>query len=97
MFLLKIVFPKMTEGCVPENKVAAHSLEECLDMEQGKLLPVVHPYGEYYENVYHDLKKHALEFTMEQLSQDTLFQYLPTIPHPGKFCGKMFEFVPLLE
>jgi hypothetical protein len=66
-------------------------LEECLDMEQGKLQ--VHPYGEYYENVYHDLKKHALESTMEQLSHDTLFQYMSTISHPGKCCGTMLEVV----
>jgi hypothetical protein len=68
-------------------------LEERLDMEQGGLLPVVHQYGEYYENVYHDLKKHALEFMMEQLSHDTLFQYMSTIPHPHKCCGKIFDVV----
>jgi hypothetical protein len=30
---------------------------------------------------------------MEQLSHDALFQYMSTIPHPGKCCGTMLEVV----
>jgi hypothetical protein len=69
-----------------ETKKRKHALFYCChdDIQENnarKLLPVVHPYWEYYDNVYHDLKKHALEFMMEQLSH----------AHPGKCCGKMFE------
>jgi hypothetical protein len=60
-------------------------------MEQEKLL--VHPYGEYYENVHHDLKKHSLEFMMEQLSHDTIYQCMSTISHPDKCSGKRLEAV----
>jgi hypothetical protein len=51
--------------------------------------------GNYYDtyNAYHDLRKHVLEFTKEQLSGEIMCHYMLTIPHPGKCCGKMFEVV----
>jgi hypothetical protein len=56
---------------------------------------LAHPNGEYYNinNAYHNLKKHALAFTMEQLSNDILLQYISAIPHPDKCYGKMFDIV----
>jgi hypothetical protein len=62
-------------------------------LEHGTSEVISSSNGEYYNtyNAYHDMKKHVLEFTKEQLSCDILFQYTLTIPHPGKWCGKMFE------
>jgi hypothetical protein len=59
-------------------------------MDHAKAL--AHPYGENHEsnNVYHELKKHMLEFTMDQLSPDILMQYMQTIQHPGKWYGTSF-------
>jgi hypothetical protein len=50
------------------------NLKECLNMKQVKLL--AHLNGEYYNtcSACHDLKRHILEFTKEQLSCDILFQ-----------------------
>jgi hypothetical protein len=69
-FLMNPIFPKDDR-----EKAVAHKiqrlytvLEDRLNMEQVKL--IAHPNGEYYDtyNAYHDLKKHVLEFTKEQLS-----------------------------
>jgi hypothetical protein len=68
-------------------------LEECLNTDHMNSLG--HPYEENYDanNVYLELKKHTLAFTMEQLSHDTLINYKLTIQHPGKWHGTLFEVV----
>jgi hypothetical protein len=49
-------------------------LREYLNTEQVKLVAYLN--WEHYDtyNLYHDLKKHVLAFTVEQLSHDVLFQ-----------------------
>jgi uncharacterized protein YprB with RNaseH-like and TPR domain len=58
-------------------------LEEHLNTDHMKSL--AHPYGKDFDIAYFELKKHALAFTMEQLSRDVMIQYrmLP-IKHLGK-------------
>jgi hypothetical protein len=68
-------------------------LEEHLNTDHVKLL--AHPYGENYNayNVYHEMRKHALAFTKEQLSHDTLSQYIEAMQIPGKWSGTLFNVV----
>jgi hypothetical protein len=56
---------------------------------------VAHLNGEHYDtyNLYHDLKKHVLAFTVEQLSHDVLLQYMMAIQRPVKWCGTSFQVV----
>jgi hypothetical protein len=64
-------------------------LEECLVTEQQELL--AHPNGGYDYNVYHEMKKHALAFTKEQLSYDAMLQYINAMKIPGKWSGTLFK------
>jgi hypothetical protein len=68
-------------------------LEEYLSIYHAKAL--AHQYGEHHEtnNVDLELKKHVLEFTMEQLSGDRLTQHVQTMQHPGKWHGTIFAVV----
>jgi hypothetical protein len=68
-------------------------LEEYLSIYHAKAL--AHQYGEHHEtnNVDLELKKHVLEFTMEQLSSDRLTQYVQTMQHPRKWHGTIFAVV----
>jgi hypothetical protein len=64
-----------------------------LNADQVKPLP--HTYGENYSinTVYHEMKKHALAFTKDQLSYDTLLQYIEAIQIPGKWSGTLVNVV----
>jgi hypothetical protein len=66
-------------------------LEACLNMDHA----LAHPYGDNDDanNAYLEMKTHTLEFTMEQLSCDTLTQYTPPIQLSGKCHGTLFEVV----
>jgi hypothetical protein len=68
-------------------------LEDCLNADQVMSLSC--PYGENYNTytIYHEMKKHALSFTKEQLSYDTLSQYIEAIQIPGKWNGTLFNVV----
>jgi hypothetical protein len=67
-------------------------LEEHLNMDQVNSLS--HPYGEHNDtsSIYLELETHSLAFTIEQLSHDTLIQYL-TMHHPGKWHDRLFNVV----
>jgi hypothetical protein len=51
--------------------------------------------GENYNTyaIYHEMKKHALAFTKEQLSYDTLSKYIEAIQILGKCSGTLFNVV----
>jgi hypothetical protein len=68
-------------------------LEECLNTDHMKSL--ADTYGEDNDAsiVYIELKKNALDFTMEHLSCDEMIQYMLTIQHPGKWHGTVFNVV----
>jgi hypothetical protein len=68
--------------------------KSCLHTNHVKSL--ANPYGEHngISSVYTiELKSHALEFTMEQLSHDTMLKYMQKTQHPGKWCGTLFNVV----
>jgi hypothetical protein len=54
---------------------------------------IAHPYGENYDadNVFLELKKHAMSFTREQLSHEALLRYMVAMKHPGKWHGGLFN------
>jgi hypothetical protein len=67
--------------------------EDRLNADQLKSLSC--PYGENYNTyaIYHEMKKHALAFTKEQLLYETLLQYIEALQIPGKWSGTLFNVV----
>jgi hypothetical protein len=73
---------------------ALHTLlEERLNAEKLKIFDQLYGENSNTHNFYYELKNHALNFTMEQLSHDALLQYMMTIKHPGKWLGTLFKVV----
>jgi hypothetical protein len=63
-------------------------LEEQLSTAQVNSLE--HPNGENYDiyTAYHEMKKHAMSFTREQLSHEALSRYMVAMKHARKWhCG----------
>jgi hypothetical protein len=56
---------------------------------------LAHPNGEKYKtyNFCYEMKEHILAFTREQLSCDTLLQYIEAMKIPGKWSGTLFNVV----
>jgi len=64
-----------------------------LKTDKGKLLVSQYEATRNAQNIYCDLKKHALSSTAAQLSGDTLLQYITTTRYPGTWRGTSYAFV----
>jgi hypothetical protein len=68
-------------------------LEEHLKTDKGKSLVSQFEATRDAQSIYKELKKHALNSTAEQLSGDTLLQYITTTRFPGNWSGTAYGFV----
>jgi hypothetical protein len=92
---MNMMFPRIGERAPVCQKLQFlyDVLEDCLNTDQVK--PLTHTYGENYSinTVYHEMKKQTLALTKDQLSYDTLLQYIEAIQIPGKWSGTLFNVV----
>jgi hypothetical protein len=68
-------------------------MEDHLKTDKGKSLVSQYEKTRDAQQIYRDLKKHALASTAAQLSGDTLLQYITTSRFPGSWRGPSYGFV----